>query len=468
MKDIKIVPEIVDAIADSVKIQCDNELDKLAIYNIFMARFASVVGSKNIMTDSVKNIAPFPVAYYGLNLLASGGNKNKPFKAIHKMFSWIDTEYELKNESVKNDTMRKLINKLPADKQNDDKEIMRIENKCSNLPKLKSRLNGATSQKIYAICEQIAHSNFGSVFVYDTEFIKKFENKISGKTGDESLDMTYNLFDGDVDYTDTVLTDRHDISGISCSVCYASDYSRLLKNQKTNSEFRNYLQDGFARRIYLYTAVNLNGLQENIDYPTIEEIENAKNMIPYFSAYLKNIYDKIQNSSVYCFSREANILIDKYNIETKKRIKQEFSYASVICDDDEILKADLNGSAWKISKTAFLFSIIENPSCLEVDASCVQMAINYYNEYQKFLKYFLHRKSLDGLDKIKNYILKNLDETIIKTDFRIEMGIHHTKSVEFFKTTFPQVVDDLLTENIYLQEFKEGRKDAFKFYRKEL
>ena len=77
----RIVPKLVDDIAENIRIQCDNELDKLAIYNILLSKWSSVIATKNIMTDSCRHVKPCPLAYYGLNLLPSGGNKNKPLTA---------------------------------------------------------------------------------------------------------------------------------------------------------------------------------------------------------------------------------------------------------------------------------------------------------------------------------------------------------------------------------------------------
>ena len=462
----KIVPEIVDNIADIIKIQCDNELDKLAIYNLLLAKWSSVLATKNIMTDSCRHTQPFPLAYYGLNLLPSGGNKNKPLTAVESIFKWIDIEYEHQNEKNKQKYIECAKEKL-GDKL-DDKEAEKIEKKAEGLLKLKSKTNGATGQKLYAICEQIVKSEFGSLFIYDTEFIKKFEAKISGKSLDDTLDAIYNLYDGTPDFLDTVLTNRDFISGISCNVCYASDFSRLLRNQKTNKEFRNYLQDGFARRIYLYATKNVNSLQMRIELPTVEELNMAKNKLVDFYHKTKEIYDNIDASEVFEFDKDADIYIQKYQQRVKKRIKEEFAYAEVLSDDDEILKINLNGSAWKIVKTAFLFHLIDHPTKHKVGIESIQMAEQYFNAFHEKLAVFLKKKALDKLDEYKNVIYKNLGiEMLRNTEFRQELGVHHNAWKVFCETTLVDLLEELQAEDIYVFEGKQGRKPTVKFYRME-
>lgn len=462
----RIVPKIVDDIANNIKIQCDNELDKLAIYNILLAKWSSVIATKNIMTNSCRHVQPCPLAYYGVNLLPSGGNKNKPLTAVESIFKWIENEYDNQNERNKQKYIECAKEKLGAEVT--DKEIEKIERKAESLLKLKSKTNGATAQKIYAICEQIAKSEFGSLFIYDTEFIKKFEMKISGKSLDDTLDTIYNLYDGTPDFLDTVLTNRDFISGISCNVCYASDFSRLLRNSKTNKEFRNYLQDGFARRIYLYTSKNVNGLQTQVDFPSVDDLIYSRNELVTFYNETKRLYDLINPIEVYEFSKNADIYIQKYQQDLKKRIKSEFSYAEVLSDDDEILRINLNGSTWKIIKTAFLFHLIEYPCGYEVSVDTVKMAINYFNAFHEQLKIFLNKKALDQLDEYKNFVYKNLGVEMLKnTEFRKELGVHHNNWKDFCKTTLVDLIEELQTENIYVCEGKDGRKETITFYRKD-
>ena len=461
----RIVPELVDKIAQNIKIQCDNELDKLAIYNILLSKWSSVIASKNIMTDSCRHVKPCPLAYYGLNLLPSGGNKNKPLTAVEDIFKWIEGEYDSANEKNKQKYIECAKEKLAN--PDDEKEIEKIEKRAENLLKLKSKTNGATAQKIYAICEQIAKSEFGSLFIYDTEFIKKFEAKINGKSLDDTLDTIYNLYDGTPDFLDTVLTNRDFISGISCNVCYASDFSRLLRNQKTNKEFKNYLQDGFARRLYLYSSKNVNGLQVEVNLPSVEELQFAKNQLVDFYHKTKELYDEINSSEVFEFSPEADIYIQKYHQKMKERVRKEFSYTEVLSDDDEILKVNLNGSTWKIIKTAFLFHFIENPRSYKVDVECVKMAINYFNAFHEHLKLFLDKKPIDKLDEYKNFVYKNLDVEIDKnSEFRKGLGIHYNYWVDFCKTTLQMLIAELQTEDIYVQETKQGKREILKFYKK--
>ena len=459
----QIVPAIVDKIAENIKILCDNKLDKLAIYNILLARWASVLAAKNFMTNSCRHVKPFPLAYYGLNLLPSGGNKNKPLAVVENIFKWIELEYEAANERAK----QKYI-EIASDGVEDAKEIERIKKHAEQLPKLKSKINSATSQKLYNICDTIVKSDYGSLFIYDTEFVKKFEAKISGKSLDDTIDNIYNLYDGEPDFLDTVMVNRDSISGISCNVCYASDYSRLLKNRKTSKEFRAYLQDGFARRIFLYSSKNVNGFQQEVNLPSIEEIEKAKDKISGFYHTTKQIYDDVKTKQIYEFSNEANFYIQNYVQNVAKIIKKSFSYTEILSDDDEIIRINLENSAWKIVKTAFLFHLIQYPSVLEVGVDSVKMAVKYFDAFHDNLTIFLNKKPIDKLNEYKNVVYKNLGKEMEQnTYFRQALGVHYNYWKEFRKNILPDIVEELQAEDIYVYEGKDGRKPTIMFYKKE-
>lgn len=459
----RLVPALVDKIAENIRVRCDNELDKLAIYNLLLSKWSSVLASKNFLTNSCRHIKVCPLAYYGLNLLPSGGNKNKPLMAVEEIFKWIEAEYESANERNK----QKYI-EVACEKTQDVKEIEKIKKHAEQLPKLKSKVNSATSQKLYSICETIAKSGYGALFIYDTEFVKKFANKISGKSLDDSIDYIYNLYDGEPDYLDTNLIDRNSITGISCNVCYASDYSRLLRNRNLNKEFKNYLQDGYARRIYLYSAKNANSLQAEVELPTVEELHLAKNNIVEFSKETKRIYDNVLSEQIYKFSKEADVYIQKYQKRVKDLIKKTFSYTEILSDDDEILKINLKGSAWKIIKTAFLFHLIQYPDMLEVGVESVKMAERYFYAFHEQLIAFLNKKAIDKLDEYKNIIYKNLGKEMEQnTYFRQALGVHYNYWKEFRKNTLPDIVEELQSEDIYVYESKKGKKPIIMFYKKE-
>ena len=96
------------------------------------------------------------------------------------------------------------------------------------------------------------------------------------------------------------------------------------------------------------------------------------------------------------------------------------------------------------------------------------MAERYFNAFHEKLAVFLKKKALDKLDEYKNVIYKNLGvEMLRNTEFRKELGVHHNDWKVFCNTTLTDLIEELQTENIYVCEGKNGRKDTIKFYKME-
>ena len=462
---MRIVPPLLDDIANHVCMICNNKILKEAVYNMFLSRFASAIATKNILTDSVMHVKPLPLAYYGLNFASSGGGKNKPFMALGDLFTWLTDEYFTINERNKENFINKMKNRLSAEDFGNKKILKDIQQKADKLVKVKPSVNGSTAQKIYLIAEQIALNRYGSIFFYDTEFIKKFKEKKQRGNFDKTLDLIYNLYDGSVDFVDTVLTDRNEINNISCSACFSSDYSALKDDNKLRKDLKEYLLDGFARRIYVCFD---NKKYKRSEHLSVKEIIEEKKLKQYYSSELKNIYDKVLANSIYFFSDNANEKIRNYSIAVDEYIDANYD-KDILALEDDILKVELENSTWKIVKTAFLFHILSNPVAKEVQIESVEMAINYYKHFRQYLKTFLEIQDRDSLDDIQSQIGKYLDKKITLNDtFRKILKINYNDWKRYKTNNLKSVYDLLETNNIYAEESKEGKIEYVTFYKKEV
>lgn len=460
------IPTLMKEIGYSIKVQCDNKLNEYAIYNMFLSRFASAVASKNILTDSCRHSARKPLAYYGLNFLGSGGNKDKPFTIIKNLFSWLESEYYYANRKLKDDYIAEKSKNIK--KKDYDNELARIEEESNKLAILKTRINGATSQKIYQISKTISECQFGSLYFYDTEFINKFNKSYKSGNYDDTLGLIYNLYEGDVDCTDTTLTDRSTLENISCSVCFASDFGKLIRDKKLNNNFKEYLSGGFARRTYIYCDREANLYKAIANYPSLDEKILEREKLETYTSILKGIYDQILPNTTYKYSYEANKFIEDYNLKLQQRLIDEFSYSDILPLEDEIMRADLNASTWKIIKTSFIFHLMLYPNQQTVEIEPIQMAIDFYNDFYNFLPLLLDRKTLDDSDKFKIFVYKNLDKELelnkdIKAIFKEQV-----KQWKSFKSdVLPDLIAELEIENIYHTLRNERKKEFITFYRRE-
>jgi hypothetical protein len=459
--------ELLKDIVYTIKIMCDNELEEDAILNMFFAKFGSVVACKDILTDSSRHVKPLPIAYYALNFLPSGGNKTKPYKIISGFYDWLNEEYKNKNELNKISYIEEKLFNL--DEKAKKTKLKELEKETENIFCIGQNTNGATAQRLYLTAQAIKYMGFGSLFFYDTEFLEKFEKLNQKGNYDNVLNLIYNLYDGDLDTVSTALTNRTETTGISCSVCFASAYSKLMRDFKLFNRFKEYLCNGFARRIFLYVASENNNANIRVVLPDTDDIYKAKNKIPLIINRLKEIYNNVIYKGIYKFDRGADKLINDYHKSLKNEVSSKFSFAETLPLEDEILKVELENSTWKIIKLSFILHLIENPSDLTVGESSVKAAIDYYKRMSGYLNLLLSKKALDEDDRLFIYINKNLNKQInINNEFKKLFDNSTKHNWKKFKTeSLPDMLDGLQANNIYYCKEKQGKKEYIKFYRKE-
>ena len=444
---------------------CDNELHPDAILNMFFSKFASVMACKNILTNSSRHVRPLPLAYYSLNLLPSGGSKTKPYKIINGFYNWLNDIYREKNEINKINYIEEKT--LGLNGREKDKKTRELEKEVDNLFCVNQNINGATSQRLYLLCSAIKYMSFGSLFFYDTEFLEKFEKLGQKNNYDNVLSLVYNLYDGDLDTVSTALTNREEITGISCSACFASTYSKLIREERLFKKFKEYLCAGLARRIFLYISKEDNGTRVQNELPSVDDIYIAKARIPKITDHLKGLYDSVKENCTYNFGKSADKYINEYHKYTKDKAVEEFSYIKTLPIEDEILRVELEGSTWKIVKLAFIFHLLKNPSSLLVERESVEKAVDFYNRTSEYLSDLLNKRALDEDDNILIFANKNLDKKIdVNNEFKkiFSNSIRHGWK-KFKEGELQDMLDGLQSEKIFYFLEKTGKREYIKFYK---
>jgi len=257
------------------------------------------------------------------------------------------------------------------------------------------------------------------------------------------------------------------MAGISCSACFASTYSKLIREERLFKKFKEYLCGGFARRIFLYISKEDNGTRVQNELPTVDDIYNAKARIPVITDQLKKLYDCVKEGQTYSFSRAADKYINEYHRSIKNEAVQKFSYIRTLPIEDEILRVELESSTWKIVKLSFIFHLLKNPSSLLVEKESVQRAVDYYKRTSNYLSDLLNKKALDEDDNILIFANKNLDKKIdVNNEFKkifsntIKHGWKKFKGSEMI-----DILDGLQVENIYYCLEKVGKREYIKFYK---
>lgn len=440
-----MLPDLLNKIVANATIIIDQPIEREAILNAFMAKFCSVVASKQVTTDSSMHIEPTPLQYYALNLLPSGMGKNKLKGVVDQLFEWYEVDCEQANCRYFEQQKREIDARYKDAKSREKayKEIM--EYNCE--------INGASSQYVYEVAKWITDNNFGSLYFFNTEFAKMFVNKIDYN---DILDLSLNGADGTIDYVSVMTHKRKTLEHkVSMSMYLATAYERLL-DPIVHKDFIEFGNTGFFRRSFVYFLDNSKVV---IRKPyTYNEKLTAKNEQRFYTKELQSIYNSINTNTQLVFSEEANALIRDYRMSVDDEIKQNFSYGEYLLPSDESYKINLINSPWKITKTAFLFHLLEEPSGKIVKTSSVNQAIEFFQMFNKFLFDFLHKRITTYRDYIISFVLKNLNKKMTKSAFLedirnlIYCELSYKEWFELKKDLLVYIKEDLLRENIYLCE----------------
>lgn len=455
-----MLPDLLREIVDNIKIALDQEIEDEAIINTFMAKFCSIMASKQILTDSILHDEPIPLQYYAINLLPSGMGKNRSKTLVDQLFEWYEWDCKSANIDYKNKEIEH-INTLY-------KDIKSREKAYKEIFEYTPELNGASAQAIYEVASWIVNNMFGSLYFFNTEFAKMFTEK---QDYNNFLSMALDGADGMINYT-SVLTNRRKTldKKVSMSMYLAGAYGTLLE-PGVKKKFQEEGNNGLFRRTFVYFLDDLSSVTSKQNY-TYEAVMNAKSSIKeVYGENLKQIYNNISSNTLLQFSEEANKLIRQYKKTVEKEVKKEFRYSETLLPSDESYKINLINSPWKITKVAFLLHLLDLPNqqaSNTVTPSTVEKAIEYFNMFNGFLPKFLNKKPITYRTYILSYILKYLDKVIPKNQFLEDIRdlVFVDLPLEEWANLKPQltqlIANDVITQGICCEE---AANEYVRFYK---
>lgn len=415
---------MLESIAEDLRVNLDYKINNIAALNILQAKLTQIMSFKGIKFQSIQNInSPLPLAYFAFNFVPSGGVKNRLLKEIDLHLLNFFNDYLKKYNEDRLDKLE-CEQTLRLQKITDKVELRRKKMECEAeiraFTKLKKEVTNATQAKLYTSLEIIKEAAAGSVMIVNTEFANYYEDAIinKDKMKKEFLDMMYNLYDGEFQGTDTISTNRENISNIPVSCAFMSDYKLLLENEKLANSFKSYLARGMARRSFIYFKKNENYYDKKPKYATYDEKNAAIERLKQFSEKLKNIFNSIQDGKEYYFNQETNNEINLYKEKIDEKIAEFYRYTNVLNLNQEILKLNLEHSTWKIIKLAVLYHILENPTSTFVTVQNLRKAVNFFNETHKCLEEMLNDKLISDYDNLYNYLVENRNKFVSKMDLR--------------------------------------------------
>ena len=449
------LPSILSEIVNNIIVSLDKNIEEEAIVNVFMAKFCSIMASKQIMTDSIMHIETVPLQYYALNLLPSGMSKNISKTIVDQLFEWHKENCKSANLAYFTKQQER-INEI-------HKDVRSREKAYKEIMEYTPELNGASSQAIYEVAQWILENNFGSLYFFNTEFARMFASK---SDYNNILEMSLNGADGIIDYTSVLSNRRKTLDGkISMSMYLATAYEKLLEPE-TNKDFIELGNTGFFRRSFIYFLDKQT--DEGRQY-TYSNIMAARSNLRVYKEQLKDIYNTIRPNTVLHFSEEANARIKEYKRNVEDCILQNYSYNKVLLPIDESYKINLLNSPWKIVKVAFLLHLLNDPSSKVVTTTTVEQAIDYFNMFDRFLPNFLSQEQVTHRTYIKALVFKNLGRELSKQAFleQIRNLVYADLSYKEWNDLINKdnllryIVEDLKSQDVGC----EDREDVIMFYK---
>lgn len=437
---------MLDKIIENLQIVLDYKASDIAIENALLSRLNFIFSFKSVSFNSIQNLRDaFPMSYYCFNFVPSGGIKNRLISEIDNSLLKFFDDYLKKYNDNRYDHLEGM-QELELQKITDKIEFRRKKQEQAQdlkaFKKLNKDISNATQAKIYNSAQIIKESKIGALFIVNTEFANFFEDAILNrdKIKKEFMDMLFDLYDGDLSATDTMALEREKLRKIPTSCALMSDYKLISENSKCSSAFKSYLARGLARRSFIYFKKKENSkFLQNEKMPTVQEKEEAYKQLDIYAEKLKNIFNELSEHKNYLFSPSCNQSIIEYKEQVDERVKDFYKYTNNLDTDSEIQKLNIQHSTWKIIKLAVLYHILQEPykSFIEVDK--FNKASVFFEKTHACLIDLLNDKVLSDYDNLLNYLIRNRNKFISKTDLRNEKFVNSREFKMWFEDALVQI-----------------------------
>lgn len=438
------VPEIIKKSLPIIR-DVTNNVDDLAILNCLNAKFANMITQKNILFRQYSNSSPRTLSYYAMNFQPSGSSKDYVVDCINEyLMPFIEQELKSKIEQYK-DTFELKHPELNAKQVREELAKIRPEN---------FEIANCTFTGFYKEAFQLDQLGFGAICIRISElgdFLSMAQSGDKGKV--ELFSKMKEIYEGDV--MPSIIsgdTSRKKLKGINIQVVMYTDYENLFA-ESVKEYFLALLRTGLARRCYVFIPDNETKLNYVI---TAEEKERQFEKARTIQQDIKRIYDSITPNTIYSLSEESKQMLVDY----QNSCIDYFNNSK----DNMIVKLEKLNSFWKITKLAVVYSVIDNPTSIIVNAKYVQMAIDFYKAISPSLKKVIEKRKKSEIELYAEHIANNKDDIITRTDLRNLNIVNGNKFKKFFEEHFDEIKEELEANYSLLLYPYEGGNKSLKAY----
>ena len=439
------VPEIIKNSIAVLKQVTDN-VDDLALLNVLNSKVANLVTLKGATFKQYSNSSPRTLSYYGINFMHSGANKDYTVDCINDyLMSFVRPLLEKRIEDFKQNYIEEHEQFVDSKKEQDkiDEFIKNI--RVSNFELLNPNYTG-----LYKEAEQIQKIGFGGLFIRIGELGDYLDAIVTGNAQKKELyQKLKDIYEGTV-APSIVAGDgqRKTLKNIPLQVLMYTDFENLY-NEKVKQYYINSLKTGMARRCFIYIPHYENPY---LNYPkTPEQKEQAFYQANKIEQEYKHIFEQITEKQVYLISEEAK----QYLYDYQCKCIDYFNTSK----DNIIVKLERKESFWKITKLAVIYSIVDNPLNTIVSTKYVQMAEDFYNNISRSLADVIEKRKATEIEQIADYMVKNADNPITRTELRKTNIVNGNKFKMFFDNHLEEIREEIRLQGYEMYEYN-GDKNS--------
>lgn len=444
---------MLNDIVQQLKILSNYKIDDISALNVLHAKLNHLFSFKGIKFMSVNNPnKPTVLSYYAFNFVQSGGVKDKLVNDIDLyLLSFFDEYIKTYNETRLNKLEIKHIREIQSisDQPEKNRKKKEHDDELKRFKKLHKKISNATMSSLYESAQMIEQEKSGSLMFQNTEFVVFYKDIVVNRdrTKGEFLDTLYGLYDGNLSGTNTTTTERGSIKDIALSCLFMSSPKILEKSEKMTEEFKDVLEQGIARRSFVYFDKNKNYYKEGVKYASYEEKIEAITKLKKYSNIIEQIFNNITEGTIFEFSSEANKESMKWGFKMDEECSKFYTFTDNLRDEENILCINLGNSNWKITKLAVLYHIL-NGCGGSVQVESFNKASEFFMKTHKCLENLLNNKASSDYENLYNYLIQNINKFISKGNLRNQKFVKWKDFSNWFKEAIPELQDMCKRNNL--------------------
>jgi len=365
------------------KTQSSNPL----FFRVHVAFYLSLVASMMRVKIATLDRGELPVNMFAINLATSGAGKGHSTNIIEDQVihlfrdKFVDATFPLMAEI----NLPKIAVRRADRKGTDpDDEIKRVTKEFSGLGELLFTFDSATAAAIKQMRHKLLMANSGSMNLV----IDEIGSNLSGNR--EGLDTFLELYDMGkikpklVKNTSDNTRSEEVHGNTPANLMLFGTPSKLLNGSKTEDDFYDLLDTGYARRcLFAYSRATTRYTdltpQEVFDLTT--DVDNEDTLLE-ISADLQKLADIVNVDKKMRVSKDVTLLLIEYRLECER-------FAELLPEHEEMRKAEISHRYGKALKLAGAYAFVDNLS--EITEDYLYYAIKLVEESGKAFERLLHR-----------------------------------------------------------------------------